>query len=55
MIISCWQTKRLKYYRRAHHGEGLSRPCLAISKDTGIIALEGTFYYIRAKIVEDLK
>lgn len=52
---SCWQTKRLKYYRCAHHGEGFSRPCLAVGKDAGIVALKGTFYYVRTKIVENLK
>ena len=43
------------YYRCAHHSKGLSRPCLAVGKDAGIVALEGTFYYVRTKIVENLK
>lgn len=47
--------KRLEYYRRAHHRKGLPRPCLTVGKDTGIVALEGTFYYVRTEIVEHLK
>lgn len=47
--------KRLEYYRRAHHRKGLPGPCLAVGKDAGIVTLEGTFYYVRTEIVENLK
>ena len=52
--MSLWEI-RLLYYRRAHHRKGLPGSCLAIGKNAGIVALEGTFYYVRTKIVENLE
>lgn len=53
-LVRCETGKRFEYYRCAHHRKGLPRPCLAVGKDAGIVALEGTFYYVRTKIIEDL-